>query len=576
MGCGVFLMTPHSVRRPDGYCLNELARAVARKLIIIPVMVAESEPPLLICRIQWLDMRDCTPLADREEQYARKFGRLVAALENDQLDFEGAQSRLLQRLEPLPFEADIAQHLSRFVGRQWVFEAIDMWMADPNASRIFWITGKPGVGKTAIAAWLCYHRREVAAFHLCRYGDKRKSDPRRCVLSIAYQLSSQLPDYQARLNALNLEGIVSELDPQTLFASLVVEPLSGNFPKPDHTMVALIDGLDEATQGSQNELATFIASEFARTPEWLRLIITSRPEPEVLHTLQGLTPYEIQASAPENERDIRAYLLRELMPYVPNGEVPPTTIDTVLKRSEGIFLYVEWSRQELALRRLSLDRLDEFPQGLGGVYGKFFRRQFPDVDAYESKLRPALEVVCAAQEPLAIRMLAFLFQWDEYEQRKFRRSLGSLFPVTEGYLQPFHQSVIDWLTDVDRGGPYFVSTRQGHQRLAEYGWQEYQRDVTTISSYTLAHLPSHLCQAQQRENLERLLTDLAFLEEKADVRMPSRSRRFCLLCGFLPGRESDCLRLRRGHCADLGRCQPGQSCTASWTYGHHRSRCFFG
>ena len=48
-GAGRFLllMTPHSVRRPDGYCLNEIARALGRDLPVIPVMVSDVEPPRL-------------------------------------------------------------------------------------------------------------------------------------------------------------------------------------------------------------------------------------------------------------------------------------------------------------------------------------------------------------------------------------------------------------------------------------------------------------------------------------------------------------------------------------------------
>jgi hypothetical protein len=232
-------------------------------------MVVWSEPPLSICRIQWLDMQDCVPIQERQERYESKFGQLVEALEQDRLDFEGAQSRLLRLLDPPPFDADIMLHLARFTGRQWVFNRIDAWLADPHASRVFWITGLPGSGKTALASWLCYHCREVVAFHLCRHGHVQKSDPRRCVLSIAYQLSTQLPDYQARLSALNLEQIIPESNAQTLFDNLIVQPLSKNFPKPDREVVALIDALDEATEGAKNELAAFIASEFAKTPEWL-------------------------------------------------------------------------------------------------------------------------------------------------------------------------------------------------------------------------------------------------------------------------------------------------------------------
>ena len=173
----VLLMTPHSVRRPDGYCLNEIRRAVERKLTIIPVMLHWCEPPLSICRIQWLDMRDCVPVENRQERYQAKFARLCDALEQDRLDFEGAQARLLQRLQPLPFEADIHQHLARFTGRQWVVKRLHAWLADPQASRVFWITGKPGVGKTALAAWLCSHCREIAAFHLCRHGHLQNPTP---------------------------------------------------------------------------------------------------------------------------------------------------------------------------------------------------------------------------------------------------------------------------------------------------------------------------------------------------------------------------------------------------------------
>ena len=47
----LLLLTPQSVRRPDGYCLNEVARALSHGLRIVPLMVVDSEPPLSICRI---------------------------------------------------------------------------------------------------------------------------------------------------------------------------------------------------------------------------------------------------------------------------------------------------------------------------------------------------------------------------------------------------------------------------------------------------------------------------------------------------------------------------------------------
>lgn len=265
-------MTPHSVRRPDGYCLNEITKALERQLTVIPVMVVQSEPPLSICRTQWLDMRDCVPVQERKEKYEAKFARLIEALEDDRIDFEGVQMRLIQRLSPLPLEADILPHLKRFTGRQWVFDRIDAWLADDKASQVFWITRKPGVGK--------------------------------------------------------------------------------------------------------NELASFIASEFDKTPDWLRLIITSRPEPEVTHPLQALTSYVLDASTPENEDDIRDFLKREFKIFTGGKEVEEDVIKAIIEKSEGIFLYVEWIRKELMDKRLSLDKLDNFPHVAAGKEGRATETSF--------------------------------------------------------------------------------------------------------------------------------------------------------------------------------------------------------
>ena len=512
--CVLLLMTPHSVRRPDGYCLNEIARALNRRISVVPIMVVWCEAPLSICRIQWLDMQDCVPLAEQQKHFEHRFKRLTEALEGDCLDFEGAQSRLLCALEPLPFDADIAQHLKRFTGRQWVFDQIDDWLSDPNGSRVFWITGAPGVGKTAIATWLCAKRREVAAFHLCRHGHRQKSDPRRAVLSIAYQLSTQLSEYESRLNSLNLERLVPESDARTLFDNLIVQPLSRGFPTPDRPVVIVIDALDEATGDDRNELASFIASEFAGTPDWLRLIISSRPDPEVTHPLQGLTPHVLDTSVPNNEQDIRDFIAEQFRPHTHGDAVPAPVTETILARSEGVFLYVEWVRQEVECGRLSLERPDEFPQGLGGVFARFFERQFPDIEFYKSQMRPALEVITAAQAPLPIEMLRAMLTWDDYAEAEFLTAVGSLYSISDGLVQPFHRSVSEWLSERSKAGVYFVSLQNGHKQLADFCWNECCDGVQSMSSYAIDHLLQHLIATERWDELEKLLTDILFLEAR--------------------------------------------------------------
>jgi WD40 repeat protein len=512
----ILLMTPHSVRRPDGYCLNELARAISRGLQIVPIMVVWVEPPLSICRIQWLDLRDCIPLDSRPAAYETKLDQLIAAIEQKRPDFEGVQARLMALLDPLPFDGEINEHLASFTGRDWLFAKIDHWLADPAAEKIFWITGPPGIGKTALAAKLVATRPQVVAAHFCSFGHTQKSDARRGVLSIAYQLSTQLPEYQARLNALPLQMIIAESDARTLFDRLILQPLLANFPDPQRTLVVLIDALDEATQERRNPLASFLAVEFPRTPSWLRLVITSRPDPEVMYPMQAITAEVIDAASSENEADIRSFLQHALKSHLLDTRNADVVVDHIVQLSEGNFLYANWVRKEIIAGRLSLAEPDALPKGLGGIYSQFAARQWQDINAFKGHAAAALDVIAAAREPLKLSLLSTIFGWSERQQNDFENALGSLFTFTDSRVVPFHKSLLDWLTDRSKAGPYFVSAADGNRRLTDFCWGQFSANPPSLSDYAVHHLPAHLIADKRWNQLETVLTTLSFLEAKAE------------------------------------------------------------
>jgi len=512
LGRFLLLMTPHSVRRPDGYCLNELARALTRNLPVIPVMVVQVEPPLSIGRLQYLDMRQCFPADQHEEQYKRLLDQLLAALVQKQVPYEGVQQRLLNYLDPVSYGDDLNRHLARFTGRDWVMAEVDDWLR--SSRRFLWITGDAGVGKSALAAWLCVKRPEIDAYHFCRFGNNDRVDARRALFSLAYQFSTQLSDYRDRLNASSLDKIAVETNAPALFERLFVEPLEDLVP-PNPPRVLLIDALDEASQNGKNELASIIGSRFDRLPGWLRLIATSRPyEEDVNFALQSLDPWKLDAGRSENLDDIRKYLNRELQPFSKNGPPSDKVIDTIVERSEGLFLYVSWVRQELQDGRLSLDRVEFFPRGLGGVYKEFFERYFPDIAKYQADCRPALEAICAAREPLEPDDFRAMFGWSEYEMDGLAGQLGSLFPVRDGRLRPFHQSVRDWLSDRQRSGPYRVDIKAGEERLADFGWRQYKQGVRTMRRYCRLHSAAHLAACDRQPELRELLLNPDWISAK--------------------------------------------------------------
>ncbi|MBI4872147.1 MAG: TIR domain-containing protein [Candidatus Riflebacteria bacterium] len=392
----VLLMTPYSVRRrirgeprsSDGFCLNEIAKALEKNKLIIPVLLVElaDGPPTSICRIQYLDLRDVVPIEQAGERYEVRFARLVRAVEDEDLDFEGGQARLARLLRPLDFSADLGAHLSHFQGRQWLLDAVDQWLSEQPTSRVFWLVGDPGVGKTAFASHLVHRRREVIAYHLCAHGHEDKGEPKRALLSLAYQMAEHLEEYKKRLCGMALEDEVSK-SASTLFDNLVVSKLSGDFPPPDGPRLVLIDAIDEATKGGGNELAALVRDHWHKTPPWLRLLITSRPESEVISTLAHVPSCLLDARGSESLSDLRAYISSELASR--GLPVRAGWVQGLLDRSQGMFLYVVWVLKEVAAGHLSLDRPEEFPRGLGAIYASFFARQFSDPDPAEARLRAA-------------------------------------------------------------------------------------------------------------------------------------------------------------------------------------------
>ncbi len=89
-----------------------------------------------------------------------------------------------------------------FTGRDWVFDALQSWLADPNKN-YFSLTGGPGTGKSAIAArlvqmsqgeapaanWPRLGKDSLAYFHFCRAASEDALNPLTFVRQFSLGLS---------------------------------------------------------------------------------------------------------------------------------------------------------------------------------------------------------------------------------------------------------------------------------------------------------------------------------------------------------------------------------------------------
>ena len=239
-----------------------------------------------------------------------------------------------------------------------------------------------------------------------------------------------------------------------------------------------------------NPLVEMLARNAQRLPAWLGLVVTSRPESDVA---APMNPFVLDTATAPNRTDIRDYLRHELTTQLQNRPDADRLVEQILEKSEGVFLYVERYCDDVHRGYLSLDRPDQFPQGLGGIYFQWFQRQFPGLEQFRSVIRPALRAILAAREPLPIEILQRRFKWQGEELRDFTRTLGSLFPVatelSHKVIKPFHKSLADWLTDNAKAVSFFVSLAEGHRMFADAGAKQFRSARDMDACWTLPPWP---------------------------------------------------------------------------------------
>jgi hypothetical protein len=367
----VALMSPHSVR-PEGECRNEIAFAKDHGKPIVPVMVRQCERPLRIHDLQYVDL-EAFPRVDEEERTSR-LNEIIRFIENG-VPVDSALSVLRQRFRPLDYERVLRRKPSDpFTGREWFFERIDQWLADPYAPSTLFVVGGPGVGKTSAMAHWCCGRLKVGAYHFC---DQYQPDTaREVVASLAGQLLSLQAILPSKaLHVLDTAGRHSgdagsgtrEWTSVEWFRKLVLDPLR-NHP-PVTPLVLVIDALDESIPDVQNMFRVC----HKELPEGIRLVITSRKNQEPVTWFRGAL--EINATSEDNRRDLRKYVDFRLQLLIEQKrlEVDPYVVQRFVVRmvdaSAGTFSYCVEVLDSIAYGQLTVSDDTSLPMRIDPSIG---------------------------------------------------------------------------------------------------------------------------------------------------------------------------------------------------------------
>ncbi|KAK5080021.1 hypothetical protein LTR70_009031 [Exophiala xenobiotica] len=312
--------------------------------------------------------------ADNEEREEKERRALLAALAYNGM---AARRRQLAEQSPVYLEWIWRQPFdggSRFV--EWL----------RNEAPVFWVTGKPGSGKSTLMKYLAEHEsgpRILQHHHNCswflvhfyfdyRSGKEMPNSLEGLLRSILYQFvganSTANQAVREHLNARHGYAIYENLDKSDLQRAFRI---ACKAVARTHKICAFVDGLDEFS-GHHIEVVGMV--HFLTNNGVHKLCVASRPEYVLAQHLARHPHLKMQDC---NLQTIRAYVsqtLEKLPLHLPDMDVGQL-IAKIVSRAEGVILWAHLVTGHLAELLLSggtreevYKRLDEFPKELNEVY----------------------------------------------------------------------------------------------------------------------------------------------------------------------------------------------------------------
>jgi hypothetical protein len=143
----------------------------------------------------------------------------------------------------------------------------------------------PGLGKTSVANSLCLRLHEqnlLGSSFFCRRDDPVLSEPKYVLPTFIYRLAGVWgPFGKSVANVLRKDQQITPESASLLLSKALLAPLESLESHPAHSLVLVVDALDECGDPhSRRGLLQGIKEASSRVP-WLKVIVTSRPEPDI-------------------------------------------------------------------------------------------------------------------------------------------------------------------------------------------------------------------------------------------------------------------------------------------------------
>lgn len=385
------------------------------------------------------------------------------------LDLMGREvSRFQNMMKSLAFKQRVERYCSIPIAHQttlqWIFDPGNTSETSSEAKRLhewlrggqglFWVSGKPGSGKStlmkflanspqtraALADWGGVRKVVVASHYFWWSGTALQKSQEGLLRSLLYDIFKEggpdLIQYVCPERWKSLDNISDDTggEPGSNWSlqelGLIFESLA-NIDDMPVSFCMFIDGLDE--YGARGELDGLcnLLKRVSTSSKYVKFCISSRPWNEFLVAFGHLQEDQTIHVHDMTEQDIRNYAharLAEHEYWKTLSEMDGQTeslLDLLSKQAKGVFLWVflvTTSLKESLNNRDSLSdlhrRLQSYPTNLNS----FFKDMLESVDSwYYQKMSSCLQIALTSEEPL--NAIIYAFHEKEFEDADYAFSL---------------------------------------------------------------------------------------------------------------------------------------------------------
>jgi len=254
----------------------------------------------------------------------------------------------------------------------WVANTPEPGKEDGLQSNAFWLYGSPGIGKTALAHSICenlHKQNHLAAAFFCRRDDPNLSKPINILPTFIHKLAILFPPF--RIVVAKRLRDDPNLTPGSMQGALFLEFIRSLPSHPEHTLVFVIDALDECGDARSRPGVLKVLIDAAVQVPWLRIIITSRTEVDIQHFFDTLTrssyiPCDL-ARDQDASADLQAFARSQFDLIVKDWHLPipwpeESDFNRAISRANGLFIFIK-------TLVLSLERCEDPKQSLKAALG---------------------------------------------------------------------------------------------------------------------------------------------------------------------------------------------------------------